>query len=304
MPKTHGFSTRGRIQDKANGESVPSWRGFRYAMCNESMRGMNWEQQCDLVAKAGYQGIEVAPFSLVKEGVAELSAKTRKAMVDSMKNAGIECAGLHWLLSPPPPGLHFTSPDCAVREKTLTYFRRLIDFCGDLGGKVMVFGSPKGRSTQGKISVKEAKKNFAEGLGKIADHARKREVKILIEALTRNQTDVINTLEEAVKIIKDLNHPAIQTLFDFHNSGDEKHSFVEIIDRYYSFIRHVHVMEMDGKYLGAGKGGSDYLPAFQLLKDKGYDKWVSLEVFDFSPGPFTIARESMKILKIIEANVK
>jgi sugar phosphate isomerase/epimerase len=273
-------------------------------MCNESMQGMDWEQQCDLVAKAGYQGIEVAPFSLVKEGVAELSAKTRKAMVDSMKNAGIECAGLHWLLSPPPQGLHFTIPEAPVRRKTLEYFEKLIDFCADLGGKVMVFGSPKGRSTEGKIPVEEAKKIFTEGLAKIADQARERGVKILIEALTQNQTDVINTIEEAVKIIKELDHPAVQAMFDFHNTLDERLSFVEIIDRYYPFIHHVHVMEMDGKYFGAGNGATDYLPAFQLLKDRGYDKWVSVEVFDFSPGPLTIARESMKALKTIEGKIK
>ena len=272
-------------------------------MCNESMPGMAWEEQCDLVAGAGYQGIEIAPFSLVQQGVEEISPRTRKDMAACMKERGIECAGLHWLLSPPPAGLHFTSPDSAVREKTVAYFRKLIDFCGDLGGEVMIFGSPKGRSTEGKISVEEAKNNFTAGLGQIADHARKRGVKILIEALSRNQTDVINTTEEAVDIVKALNHPAIQALFDFHNTLDERLSFVEIIDRYYPFIHHIHVMEMDGRYLGTGNGAADYLPAFQLLKDKGYEKWVSLEVFDFSPGALTIARESMKTLKTIESRL-
>ena len=290
--------------EKSERGPVSSWKGFRYALCNESMQGMVWEKQCDLVAAAGYKGIEIAPFSLVKKGVEELSAKTRKGMAASMKEAGIECAGLHWLLSPPPAGLHFTSPDRAVRQKTLTYFRRLIDFCWDLGGTVMIFGSPKGRSTDGKISVGIAKKYFAEGLGSIADHAREGGVKILIEALSRNQTDVINTLEEAVKTVKALNHPAIQTMFDFHNTVDEKLPFVEIIDRYYTFIHHVHIMERDGKYLGAGNGAAEYLPAFQLLKDRGYDKWVSVEVFDFSPGPLTIARESMKTFKIIEGRIE
>jgi D-psicose/D-tagatose/L-ribulose 3-epimerase len=273
-------------------------------MCNESMPGMAWEEQCDLVAKAGYRGIEIAPFSLVKNGVDDLSPKSRKAMVASLNHSGLECAGLHWLLSPPPAGLHFTSPDPGVRKMTISYFHKLIDFCGDLGGKVMVFGSPKGRSTEGKIPVEEAKKHFADGLGRMADHARERGVKILIEPLGRNQTDVVNTTEEAMEIVKALNHPAVQTMFDFHNTVDESLSFVEIIGRYYPFIHHVHVMEMDGRYLGAGNGASDYLPAFQLLKDKGYDKWVSLEVFDFSPGPLTIARESMRSLLTIQNNLK
>jgi sugar phosphate isomerase/epimerase len=280
------------------------WAGFKLAMCNESMQGMAWEEQCDLVAGAGYGGIEIAPFSLVKNGVEDLSPRTRKGMAASLKNSGLECAGLHWLLSPPPSGLHFTSPDPAIREKTQVYLRKLIDFCGDLGGKVMVFGSPKGRSTGGQIPVEEAKKYFAEGLGRVADPARERGVKILIEPLGRNQTDVINTTEEAVEIVKALNHPAIRTMFDFHNTVDESLSFVEIIDRYYPFIHHVHVMEMDGRYLGAGNGPVDYLSAFQLLKDRGYDQWVSLEVFDFSPGPLVIARESMKSLLTIQDSLR
>jgi len=300
MPKEKALFT----PDREKEGKAPPWGGFRYAFCNESMQGMAWEEQCEMVAGAGYKGIEIAPFSLVKQSVEELSSKTRKGMAASMKEAGIQCAGLHWLLSPPPAGLHFTSSDRSVREKTISYLRKLIDFCGDLGGKVMVFGSPQGRSTEGKISVEEAQRNFIGGMAKIAEHARERGVKILIEALTRNQTDVINTLEEALRIIKELDHPAIQAMFDFHNTADEKLSLAELIDRYYPFIHHVHVMEMDGKYLGAGNGGADYLSAFQLLKDRGYDKWVSLEVFDFSPGSLTIAHESMRTLKAMEANLK
>ena len=298
-PEEKGSTPSGR----AKKEEPSPWEGFQYAMCNESMQGMAWPEQCDLVAKAGYQGIEIAPFSLVKDGIEDLSPKTRQSMGAAMTHSGIECAGLHWLLSPPPPGLHFTTPDAGIRRRTQEYFRKLIDFCGDLGGKVMIFGSPKGRSTDGKISVEEAKQNFTEGLRKLADHAGERGVEILIEPLGRNQTDVINITEEAMEIVKALHHPAVSTMFDFHNTVDEKLSFVEIIRETYPFIRHVHVMEMNGKYLGTGNGAADYLQAFQLLKDKGYEKWVSLEVFDFSPGPLTIARESMKTLKTIESRL-
>jgi sugar phosphate isomerase/epimerase len=60
---------------------------------------------------------------------------------------------------------------------------------------------------------------------------------------------------------------------------------------------------MDGKYLGSGNAGNDFVPAFQTLKDLRYEKWVSLEVFDFSPGPKMIAYESMKTLMQIEAKL-
>ncbi|MBN1998301.1 TIM barrel protein [candidate division KSB1 bacterium] len=275
------------------------WTGFRYAMCNESLQEKSWEQQCEIFGKAGYTGVEIAAFTLVENGVSEISAQKRKDMVAAMKNNGLECAGLHWLLAPPPKGLHFTTPDKSVRDKTIAYLNELIDFCGDLGGTVMVFGSPKQRNALD-ISVDEAKKYFAEGLAAVADHAQERKVKILLETLDSSQTDVVNTMAEALEIIEKINHPAIQTMFDFHNTADEKESFVELLKKYHKNIYHVHVQEMDGQYLGTGDGAIKFVDAFQFLKNIKYCGWVSLEVFDFSPGGEKIAVESFKVLKRIE----
>lgn len=278
------------------------WTGFRYAMCNESMAELSWAKQCQIVAHAGYEGIEVAAFTLVKQGVQEIPAAKRKELVAVMKNAGLECVGLHWLLAPPPKGLHFTTPDAAVRQKTIAYFDELIDFCGDLGGDYMIFGSPKQRNAVG-ISAEEAKKYFAESLARVADHAKERGVKVLLEPLGKEVTDVVNTLAEALELANKVNHPAIQIMFDFHNTTDETEPFDVLLTKYYKHIHHVHVQEMDGKHLGTGTAVRDFVKAFQVLKDLEYDKWVSLEVFDFSPGGKTIAEESIKVLKQIESKL-
>jgi len=261
-----------------NKEVSPSgWSGFQYAMCNESMAELSWAEQCQIVSNAGYKGIEIAAFTLVKEGVGEISPAKRNEMVSVMRSVGIECAGLHWLLAPPPKGLHFTTPDAAVAKKTIEYFNKLIDFCGDLEGPYMIFGSPKQRNTKN-ISVKEANK-------------RKR------------TTDVVNTLEEALKLAEQVDHPAIQIMFDFNNTVDETEPFDVLLRKYYKYIHHVHVQEMGGKHLGTGTAVNDYVKAFQTLKDLRYDKWISLEVFDFSPGGKRIAEESMKTLKKIESKL-
>ncbi|RPJ37714.1 MAG: sugar phosphate isomerase/epimerase [Deltaproteobacteria bacterium] len=273
---------------------------FKYAFCNESMQGMSWGEQCDLVARSGYQGIEIAPFSLVRESVEELVPARRGKLIRALKDAGLECAGLHWLLSPPPPDLHVTTPDPEVRKKSWSYFEKLIDLCGDLGGPVMVFGSPKGRSSIGGLSAAEAKKYLAEGLAGVADHAQRRGVKILLESLGQNQTDVVNTLAEAVEILEQIAHPAIQTMFDFHNTTAETEPFPNLIEKYFSRIHHVHVQEMDGRHLGSGNAEKEFLSSFRKLRDLRFDKWISVEVFDFSPGAETLAVESLKTLRAIE----
>jgi len=288
---------RGKNKDVSS-----DWASFKYAMCNESMPQLTWPEQCQIVSNVGYKGIEIASFTLVKEGVHQLNGARRREMVSVMQDAGIECVGLHWLLTPPPKGLHFTTPDFAVRQNTVAYFHELIDFCADLGGPYMIFGSPKQRNTVG-ISVGEAKNYFAEGLAKVAGHAQQRGVEILIEPLAKGATDVVNTLAEALDLAKQANNPAIAIIFDFHNTGDETESFDALVKKYFQYIHHIHVQEMDGRHLGTGTAVRDYVQAFQTLKDLKYDKWISLEVFDFSPGGKTIAEDSMRVLKQIESQL-
>jgi sugar phosphate isomerase/epimerase len=286
-----------------NENSKPNgWTGFNYCICNESMQDLPWQQQCEIISSAGYKAVEIAAFTLVKDSVRELSASDRKNLVATMNKAGIVCQGLHWLLAPPPRGLHFTTTDKKTRQTSVSYLHELIDFCGDLGGQYLTFGSPKQRSTK-EVSIDEAKKNFAEGLASVADHAAERGTKVLIEALDKSQTNVVNTMAEAMEIVEMVAHPAIQTMFDFHNIGNETEPFEGLIMKYYPYIFHVHVMEMDGKHLGTGNGVNQYITAFQKLEDLHYDRWVSLEVFDFSPGGKVIAKESMKVLKQIESKL-
>ena len=212
-----------------------------------------------------------------------------------MKEAGIECAGLHWLLSPPPPGLHVTTPDREVREKSWAYVEKLIDFCGDLGGTVMVFGSPQQRGTTGGLTREEATAHFVDGIAGAAEHAAQRGVTILVEALPLAQCDVVTTLEEAAGIVRRIGSPAVRTMFDVHNAVDETEPHEVLVDRYFDLIRHVHVNELDGRHCGTA--GYDFKPVLAVLKRRGYRGWVSLEAFDFKPGAETLAAESLRHLE-------
>jgi len=190
-----------------------------------------------------------------------------------------------------------------VRQKAVEYLLQLIDFCADLEGEVLVFGSPQQRSTDG-ISTEQARQYFADGLAKVADHACRRGVRVLVEHLDRTQSDVVNTLAEAKQLIDAVANPGIQMMFDFHNTADETQPLQELIRQYVEVICHVHVQEMDGRHLGTGNSDHDFTSAFQALKDLDYENWISLEVFDFTPGARTIAVESMGVLQKIESQLK
>ena len=296
-----GFNCAGE-QAPEKATAAVEWAGFKLAMCNECMMDLPWTEQCKIMSDAGYTGVEIAAFTLVQESVNELDAAKRQELVTVMNDHGLDCVGLHWLLAPPPQGLHFTTPDVAVRESTIQYLADLVDFCADLGGEVMIFGSPNQRNTVG-ISVDEAKKNFADGLAAVADHSAERSVKILVETLDSSQTDVVNTMAESMEIVNMVSHPAIGTMFDYHNTLDESESLEELIRKYFDHIDHIQIQEMDGRHLGTGTAVTDFVDSFKALRELNYDKWISLEIFDFEPGGKVIAEESMEVLKQLQAAV-
>jgi sugar phosphate isomerase/epimerase len=251
---------------------------------------------------AGYEGIEIAPFTLAEDPATIPPAKRREYR-DIIAAEGLAFAGLHWLMVSP-KGLHVTTPDAVLRERSWLHIRKLIDLCADLstgggpngeGGGVMVFGSPVQRGTTGGSTREQAMERFEQGLASVAGHAAERDVRILVEALPKAQCDVVNTLEESAAIVRRIASPGIQTMFDTHNAVDEVEPHAVLVERYFDLIRHIHVNEIDGKHCGAGD--YDFLPLLRTLKRLNYQGWISLEAFDFSPGPERVASESIGYLQ-------
>jgi sugar phosphate isomerase/epimerase len=271
---------------------------FRYAMCNEAFEGRPFDEACRIMRGFGYEGIEIAPFTLAADPL-DISAERRREYRRIMHNEGIEFAGLHWLLVTPKQ-VHVTTPDRALREQSWQYVSNLVDLCADLSGKpadngVMVFGSPKQRSSTGGLSAADATRNFIDGLASVAPHAEQRGVTILMEALPHSQSDVVHTLEEAARVVREINSPAVRTMFDSHNAEDETEAHDDLIAKYFDLIRHVHVNEMDGAH--PGTGNYDFAKIFRALSRLGYKGWISLEAFDFAAGAETIASETIDYLK-------
>src|SRR3569833_178301 len=145
------------------------------------------------------------------------------------------------------------------------------------------------------MSPKEALEVFTHEVAHAAPHAETRGVKILIEALPLNQSDVLNCLGDAVRIVRQIGSPGVQTMFDVHNAVDEKENHSELIRRYLPYIKHVHVNEFDGKE--PGMGDYDFVPLLRTLSDVNYRGWVSVEAFDFSRSAEEIAARAIEHLK-------
>ncbi len=271
----------------------------RYSICSEIFEGWSVEKTAPVIGRIGYKALEIAPFWLA-EHVDSISAQRRKEIRRVLSDHGLVCSGLHWLLITP-KWLHVTTPDEKVRSQSWEYVAKLVDLCADLGGKIMVLGSPKQRTSQG-IPAAQAVDNLVEGLRQAAPHAGRRGVVICMEPIPSNQRcDVVNTMAEAADVVRRVSHPAVQSMFDVHNTADETEPADRLITKYAAMIRHVHVNEMDGSY--PGTRGYDFKPVFRALKEVNYQGWASLEVFDFKPGAEKIAQASMDFMKRVAAEV-
>jgi sugar phosphate isomerase/epimerase len=263
--------------------------GFKFALCNEIFEGWSWADTVRHVGEAGYDGIEIAPFTLASS-VTDIDPAARRTIRRQAEAAGLEIVGLHWLFVSP-KGLHATIDDADVRARTTEYMQALIRFCGDVGGKVMIIGSPQQRDVREGVPYQAAWQRFVDMIEACVELAAERGVTLCMEALPADQNNFCTTLAEAVKMVRQVDHPAFQTMFDVHNAHLETDPLPDLIHRYARYIKHVHVNEMDGGYPGSGT--FDFGAILQALRQEGYTGYVSAEVFDYSPGAERIARATL-----------
>ena len=268
---------------------------MKFAICQELFVDWEWERQCRFMAETGYTGIELAPFTLASR-ITEVTADRRRELRVVAESHGLTICGLHWLLAKT-EGLHLTTADAAVRRATSQYLIELGNACGDLGGTVMVFGSPMQRNLAEGTTREQGLDRAAEVFRAAMPALAERGVKIAMEPLTPKETNFINSCAEAVELMRLVDHPNFVLHQDVKAMLSETTPIPELIARYADVTGHFHVN--DDNLLGPGMGRTDYHPIFEALLKTGYSGWVSVEVFDYSPGAEFIARESLRYLRSV-----
>jgi sugar phosphate isomerase/epimerase len=269
---------------------------MRYAICNETFEGWDHARVCRFVGGLGYEGLEIAPFTLAPR-ITEVGAHERRRLRRIADDHGLKLVGLHWLLAKT-EGLQLTAASAGVRQRTADYLVELAHCCRDLGGDVLVFGSPLQRAIPAGASKAEAADfaldTFARALPAIADCG----VRVCLEALTAQETDFITSCAEALELIERVDHPNFILHLDVKAMASEEIAIPELIRRHARYTGHFHANDPNKR--GPGFGDVDFVPIFQALKAANYTGWVSVEVFDYSPDPETIARESLRYMQECE----
>jgi sugar phosphate isomerase/epimerase len=266
---------------------------MRFAICNETFEGWDNGRVCELVSRLGYTGLEVAPFTLGQR-VADFDASQRRAMRRQAEDCGLTMVGLHWLLART-EGLQLTAAAETVRRRTADYLVELAHLCRDLGGELMVFGSPAQRRIPPGATRAQATDYAADTFSRALPGIAAAGVKLCLEPLSPPEADFINTIAEANQLLQRVPHPNFVLHLDVKAMSTDEAPTPELIRRHGARAGHFHANDVNRR--GPGFGSTDFVPIFQALRDSGYHGWVSVEVFDYSPDPETIARESIRYMR-------
>jgi D-psicose/D-tagatose/L-ribulose 3-epimerase len=269
---------------------------MQIALCNEVLAGMALERQCEVAASLGYDGLEIAPFTLsdVPEKISTAEAGKIRATVEA---SGLVITGLHWLLVKP-VGLSLTDPDPTVRSRTLDVMIRLTGLCAELGGAVLVHGSPKQRQIAPGETHAIALARLQDGLAQVALAAAKAGVTYCIEPLSRQETSVLNTIAEAAELVRSIDHPQLRTMIDCSAAGlTEAESVPSLIDRWLPTGLVAHLQANDPNRRGPGQGEMQFAPILAALKRQHYAGTIAVEPFDYVPDGPGVAAFSVGYLR-------
>lgn len=266
---------------------------MKFAICNETYGTRPLAEVCRDVKACGYDGLEIAPFTL-KDDPRELTEAVAGRAAKIVRDHGLEVVGLHWLLVKP-TGLHVTTADVAVRQRTIQFLQHLTRLCAAMGGPVMVFGSPKQRNIEPGTSYDEAFNRAAEVFRSVSETAGPLGVTLALEPLSPKEGNFLQTAAETVKLIRAVDHPSCRLHLDVKAMSSEPDPIEKIITDHAAHLAHFHAN--DPNLRGPGFGDVDFRPIAGALRKIGYEGYVSVEVFDYTPDAHTIASESLRYLK-------
>ncbi|MBW3599178.1 MAG: sugar phosphate isomerase/epimerase [Planctomycetes bacterium] len=266
---------------------------MKFAICNETFQDWPLERGFAFARECGYTGIEIAPFTIAKYAH-DISPQRRAEVRKQIEDAGLETVGLHWLLAHT-EGYYLTTPDDRVRNTTSTYLAELARLCRDLGGRVLVLGSPMQRNLLPNVDHDQAMQLASDCIQGALPVFEECDVVLAVEPLGPQEGNFLNTAEPGVRLMEMIGSPQVRLHLDVKAMSTESKPIPDVIRENAAHLEHFHANDPNRR--GPGMGDVDFVPIFQALREINYQGWVSVEVFDYTPGPERLARESIEYMK-------
>jgi sugar phosphate isomerase/epimerase len=181
-------------------------------------------------------------------------------------------------------------------ESVTGYFAEVLPLVRSVAvpGATIVFGSGTARTAPAGMPATEARQRFADAVRTCRDIAAANDLRIVVEPLSRSETNLLNTVAETVAFLDEAEIAGVDVVADLFHIRNEEES-LEVVRAHADRIGHVHVSDPDRRPIGTV---DDVWRTFlETLHDAGYRGSVSLECV-WSPDPDEAEREMRRSLDL------
>ena len=223
--------------------------------------------------------LKAAGFDYVEPGLSLTLALTPDALTAArakLKASGLRVETMNWFM--PGADIKLTGPQ-ADAAKTRAYVEKALELAESFGAKVIVFGSPGARTVPEGFPRDKAWVQLKEFLQTCGDviQSRKYGMVIGIEALRKPETNIINSVAEALKLAREVNHPKVRLIVDFYHLAFE-HEDPAVILEARDMIVHLQIADPRERTFPTDDAGeARYGQFFQNLNTIGYQGRISIE---------------------------
>lgn len=245
----------------------------------------NIEKNITLIKELGYDGVELAvrnPKELDVDYIKNLTIKN---------NLPVPAIGTGQAYGE--EGLSFTHPDPVFRKKAINRIKEQIVFAKKLNALVII-GLIRGSFSK-EVDAHEAENLLIYALHECASVDP--EVKLAIEPINRYETNILNTVGESLKLLNKILLPNVGLLLDTFHMNIEEPDIGESILKAKDKIFHFHTADSNRRFAGAGH--IDFKRILNVLKDTGYNGYVSAEILPFPDSDIAAKKNIEHFKKII-----
>lgn len=230
------------------------------------------EKDRDLIKKVmdfGFDGVEIPVF-------AGMDLDESKRLGAFLKEENIPCTSLGVV----DPGVaNSVSPDKSMRDKMVELVKQYVDYSVELGAELLM-----GPLTQalgyfsGERMTKQEWDWSVDACKAFGEYAGEKNMPIAIEPLNRFEQFILNTAEDAVKYVEEVNLDNVGLIMDTMHMNVEELDIAKAMEYAMPHTIHIHISENNRGIPGTGHACGKEV--FDVINKSGYDGWLTIEAFN------------------------